>query len=198
MSNSCAVCGVAADLKCGGCKLVHYCGRDHQRQHWKAGHKTGCKCYKVGTTTDCSAGYVNVSSTQSHQKHMLLPSGWQVITNSQLGRHVVATRNVKRGEVILQERPLVRGPKLVSEPMCLGCSVKLTLPAEFAPFYQCSGCRWPLCGPKCEKSPVHRAECALIGQAGRICPIEGLQVSSGYSVIVPLRCLLLQKTDPKG
>lgn len=129
---------------------------------------------------------------------MLFVFGWQVITNSHLGRHVVATRDVKRGEVILTERPLVFGPKLVSEPMCLGCMEKLTLPHERAPFYECSGCRWPLCGPKCEQSPVHRIECDLIGKAHRRCPIIGTQLSSGYSVIVPLRCLLLEQSNPKG
>lgn len=28
--------------KCGRCRCVYYCGRDHQVQHWKTGHKKKC------------------------------------------------------------------------------------------------------------------------------------------------------------
>lgn len=125
------------------------------------------------------------------------PAG-QVITSHELGRHAVATRDLKRGEVIMQERPLVLGPKLLTEPICLGCYQRLTLQTEFSEFYKCRGCRWPLCGPKCEQDPWHQAECAMIGPAGRPCPIYGTELASGYSVIVPMRCLMMKKTNPKG
>ena len=49
-SNTCANCGVAeaagsvALKPCSRCKAVVYCGRDCQKQHWKAGgHRAGCK-----------------------------------------------------------------------------------------------------------------------------------------------------------
>lgn len=29
-------------LLCGGCKLVYYCGKEHQKLHWKT-HKLDCK-----------------------------------------------------------------------------------------------------------------------------------------------------------
>lgn len=29
-------------LRCGGCRCAHYCGKDHQREHWKI-HKAACK-----------------------------------------------------------------------------------------------------------------------------------------------------------
>ena len=38
----CAVCGKAADNFCSTCKSVWYCCADHQREHWKAGHKQAC------------------------------------------------------------------------------------------------------------------------------------------------------------
>lgn len=47
MSQICKVCGVYAVLKCGGCKIVVYCGKDHQKSDWKNGHKNQCKCYEV-------------------------------------------------------------------------------------------------------------------------------------------------------
>jgi hypothetical protein len=40
----CAWCGKAAPnlLRCGRCKAAWYCGADHQRAAWKAGHKQEC------------------------------------------------------------------------------------------------------------------------------------------------------------
>lgn len=44
----CAVCGIpAAGQRCSGCQQVSYCGKDHQRQHWKQLHRKECRCYKV-------------------------------------------------------------------------------------------------------------------------------------------------------
>ena len=31
--------------KCGGCKMVYYCGRDCQSSHWKSVHRYLCKTY---------------------------------------------------------------------------------------------------------------------------------------------------------
>lgn len=47
MTSVCKVCGISADLKCGGCKIAVYCGRDHQKFDWKSGHKNQCKCFEV-------------------------------------------------------------------------------------------------------------------------------------------------------
>lgn len=44
-SHACAVCGVNGAqqlLRCGRCKIVFYCGAEHQRAHWRAGHKEAC------------------------------------------------------------------------------------------------------------------------------------------------------------
>jgi hypothetical protein len=40
----CAVCGGSDGLRrCGKCNLVLYCGLDHQKQDWNAGHKRKCR-----------------------------------------------------------------------------------------------------------------------------------------------------------
>lgn len=44
----CAECKQPADLKCSGCRLVSYCGKEHQKQHWKE-HKTACRPIEVST-----------------------------------------------------------------------------------------------------------------------------------------------------
>eukprot|EP00658_Telonema_sp_P-2_P019330 TRINITY_DN17624_c0_g2_i3.p1 TRINITY_DN17624_c0_g2~~TRINITY_DN17624_c0_g2_i3.p1 ORF type:complete len:164 (-),score=30.15 TRINITY_DN17624_c0_g2_i3:305-796(-) len=38
----CAVCAAPGGQKCGGCGEVAYCGKEHQRQHWKL-HKQQCR-----------------------------------------------------------------------------------------------------------------------------------------------------------
>lgn len=42
----CAECKQPADLKCSACKLVAYCSKEHQKQHWKQ-HKSLCRAYEV-------------------------------------------------------------------------------------------------------------------------------------------------------
>ena len=39
---ACAVCGAPAEHRCARCQAAAYCGRAHQREHWKAGHKAAC------------------------------------------------------------------------------------------------------------------------------------------------------------
>lgn len=43
----CAVCNVLASLKCMACKAVYYCGKEHQKIHWRKGHKHNCRCYEA-------------------------------------------------------------------------------------------------------------------------------------------------------
>ncbi len=44
-----------------------------------------------------------------------------VTSSSELGRHLVAARDLKEGEVIFSEPPLVVGPIAVTQPVCLAC-----------------------------------------------------------------------------
>lgn len=48
LHQNCSVCGIPATQKCGGCQSTVYCGKDHQKEHWKKGHKLSCKCFQVG------------------------------------------------------------------------------------------------------------------------------------------------------
>lgn len=44
---------------------------------------------------------------------------YKIASSSSLGRYLVAAKNLKAGEVIISELPLVIGP--CGEPVCLGC-----------------------------------------------------------------------------
>lgn len=45
----------------------------------------------------------------------------RVAQSEKLGRYYVATRNIKPGEIVLKESPLVIGPSQVTPPVCVGC-----------------------------------------------------------------------------
>lgn len=195
MSNKCSHCSELAVLQCGGCKLVFYCNKEHQRLDWKNGHKTKCKCYEI---KECAS----------------------------IGRYVKSTRDIKAGEIILREKPLIFGPKIISVPICLGCHKNLKpqdIQVNAAPsplpgnrkrnqklkvktvrnYYKCSTCKWPLCSRECEKSPAHLDECQLMAERNFQCSIDynaqdEQRKESAYCAILPLRCLLQKKINANG
>ncbi|EDW69913.1 SET domain-containing protein SmydA-8 [Drosophila virilis] len=168
---ACAFCQSHATQLCAGCRSVVYCSREHQKEHWKRGHKRECKCFELSS-------------------------------NETLGRHLRATRDIKMGEQIMREAPLVVGPKVASVPLCLGCHKNLLPPAKPAQnYYKCSACTWPLCSAECEQSPYHLAECRLMAGSNFECKInykaaEQEHKESAYCVIMLLRCVQLKLESP--
>lgn len=166
----CEVCQQPANQICGGCKLVYYCSRAHQKLGWREGHKLKCCAFKI----QCSDTF---------------------------GRHMVATRDIKQGEMILKEKPAVMGPKISSVPQCLACGMKLE-PMKIEngyDFYKCSMCNWPMCGPQCEKSDIHKPECKVMSDRKYKCSIKYEKPDkseAAYCVIAPLRVLLMKHTNP--
>lgn len=143
----------------------------------------------------------------------------QISEDGRVGRYVQAIRDIKCGEVILRERPLVVGPKIISTPICLGCNRSLRPQDSIVPakdrkskpqivrnYIKCSKCKWPLCSEACEKSTAHAAECALMAEKKFQCSInynaddddDDQKKESAYCAILPLRCLLLNKIDTNG
>jgi len=43
----CGACEATATLVCGGCGDISYCRKECQKSHWKKGHKSSCKAYKI-------------------------------------------------------------------------------------------------------------------------------------------------------
>lgn len=167
---TCEVCQQPANQTCGGCKLVYYCSRGHQKLGWREGHKFKCCAFKV-----------QYSDT--------------------VGRHMVATRDIKQGEMILKEKPAVLGPKITCPAQCLGCGKKLEPQTigDKLDFYKCTICNWPMCGPKCEKSEGHQPECKIMSDRKFKCKIKYEKPDkseAAYCVISPLRVLLMKETNP--
>ncbi|KAF2369132.1 SET domain [Trinorchestia longiramus] len=107
------------------------------------------------------------------------------------GRHLVATRDIKAGEVVLKEGPLLVGPKQKSPGICLGCH----RPAKD---YRCSNCHFPLCGPSCQRTKYHKDECEILSRANvSISLEEGTKLVPALSSIMALRVLMTRKKEPR-
>ena len=102
--------------------------------------------------------------------------------------HMVATRSIRRGEVILCQDPVVAGPwgSLRGEAgVCLGCHRHLDLASCAA----CRGCGYPVCGEaECGGAQLHGAECGLLARLG---PATDL-----YLAVTLARLLLLKLRSP--
>lgn len=72
----------------------------------------------------------------------------------ELGRYLVAARDLVPGEVVFRAAPIVSGLQPGSVPLCLGCYRPLQ-DAEF----RCPTCGWPLCSEDCVLSLRHQVSC---------------------------------------
>jgi len=75
-----------------------------------------------------------------------------------VGRCLVATRNIKRGELVLWEPTYVTGPSREPGLVCLGCLKSLTGSTVFP----CLQCRLPLCSATCPATSNHQVECRVL------------------------------------
>ncbi|KAH8405988.1 hypothetical protein KR215_001817, partial [Drosophila sulfurigaster] len=168
---------------------------------------TSCALCQARATQVCAACRNVVYCSREHQKehwkqHKSQCKCYEMDTNQLLGRHLRATRDIRMGEQIMREAPLVLGPKVASPPICLGCHRNLLPPAKRSDnFYKCSSCSWPLCGKECEQSPYHRDECRLMAASNfqskiNYNPVEPELKESAYCVIMLLRCMQLKQSNP--
>jgi len=160
-SGSCNSCSKVATTKCTGCKQVYYCGRDCQRKNWKL-HKPTCKALS-----------------------------YKVCNSAELGNYLVASRNIKAGEVLFTEAPLVVGPAAITTPICLACYT----PVDGS--YRCPQSGWPLCGPTCAKKVQKSPEVLVPAQCDAKFEIDDYSEPCYlYESIIVIRALLLQKAAP--
>ena len=106
-------------------------------------------CFSVAyCKTDCQK-----SHWAEHKPNCQKP--FALKESKKVGRYMVATRDLKVGEIILREKAAVVGPSLEqSKPVCLGCSASLQ-----KTWHLCQVCQGPLCSKQCEKHPLHVEEC---------------------------------------
>ncbi|XP_076377777.1 SET domain-containing protein SmydA-8-like [Megalopta genalis] len=119
--------------------------------------KSVCEiCGKV-TTLTCSACKSVYYCCKDHQKkdwskHVKICRPYKLTENPILGRHYVATRNIKVGEILIKEAPLFSGSLYNSDLVCLGCLRALhegsAIPCTKCGCLLCLSCKQH--GPECD------------------------------------------------
>ncbi|XP_063625594.1 SET domain-containing protein SmydA-8 [Cydia splendana] len=161
---SCYVCLSPSSQKCSGCQEVHYCSREHQKQHWK------------------------------QHKHQCTPV--RVKEDDKVGRFLEATRDIKPGDIVVKEKPLITGPSQVTPPVCLGCYKQL----ETGKTVDCELCGWPFCSQDCTMRDEHTPECHYTDKRGEKVSIPSSSFGvphPNYQCITVLRCLYQRDHDVK-
>lgn len=152
-----------------------------------------CKQPALQCCSNCNLIYY---CSREHQKldwkngHKTKCAPYKTETNEILGRHLIATRHIKAGEIIMKKNPLVIGPKIASFPTCLGCHKKLETDERF---YRCAKCNWPMCNEECENLGMHEEECEIYSKIQNVPKIQNVNTKQiGYCLVTPLRALLLK------
>ncbi|XP_073977336.1 SET domain-containing protein SmydA-8-like [Rhodnius prolixus] len=158
-----------------------------------------CSFCKKEATQICSACKTVAYCSREHQKqhwkdHKPQCRPFEVKHNQQLGRYLLCTRNIVADDTIINESPLVYGPKIaVAEPQCLGCYQPVDLNSANL---TCPRCHWPVCSNIClgiVTQQHHAQECIVLSVDTELA--DNKQFC--YEAITPLRCLLLQKKNPR-
>ena len=123
-------------------------------------------------------------SPNSKEGHISYP--WVVETREGVGRVLVAVRDIKPLEVILEDEPVGLSPTQDAEQMCLQC---FKLIRENNP-YICS-CGFPMCSEVCGRGERHRPEHELFIEAG----VKG-RGRADYSMVMPIRLLTQMDNSP--
>ncbi len=167
----CFLCQTPCTSKCSNCRLVYFCSPEHFSFHQS----------DVGTTQNVCLPFASARKEG-------------------IGRILVATRTIKPLELILVDPGTVTGPNYTSIPVCLECLTPVTLDLR------CPGCRFPMCSMKCiESSRRHsKRECEILRRCDEHDWPENIRLrgereeSCAYSVITPLRMLLLEESKSDG
>ena len=129
--------------------------------------------------------------TKGWLKHGRECKPWKLTKHPDLGRYMVATRNIEAGELILSDDALLIGPKQITEPVCLAC---------YRPVkgkYRCKTCGFPMCDKDCSEAESHKPECEAVSESGHPVKVSVFgQINSMYECITPLRLLALRDDQP--
>ena len=134
-----------------------------------------------------NVSYCGIKHQKSHwADHKPLCGPFKIQQSPQLGKYLVAGRNLESGDLILDEEVAILGPAADEESadICLGCYFPVH-------GYKCSKCSAPLCGPRCETQSNHLQECDILAKY-QVCS----KITGNLRWLVPaLRFLLYKTTD---
>ena len=151
-------------------------------------------CNSSSCSLSCSGCGVEFCCAEHGALHTNTDTGschpYTVRYDDHVGRYVVASRDIKQGEVIFGERePLVVGPNHECPPLCLQCLDPCDLSNV------CPGCGYPMCSDQCCSDHQTTEECQLLSRAAAPVFSDGSR-SEAYHVILPLRLLITERQDP--
>ena len=118
-----------------------------------------CAYCKNIAKTRCNGCLKVYYCSKEHQKldwkiHSKICRVLKLVKDTSGQRYYVATRDIKVGEVLYNEKEsIVMGPLVSTRPSCVSCYRCYVEPTSFSP---CKTCGWPLCpdctthGPECE------------------------------------------------
>ncbi|KOC62816.1 Protein msta, isoform B [Habropoda laboriosa] len=143
-------------------------------------------------TLRCGSCRQQFYCSKEHQKqdwhrHRSACQAWKICENSELGRHLLASRDLNPGDVVVSEMPLVWGPAMhTDQRVCVGCGKQCTNSRML-----CLNCLWPACDSDCpgltDKS-IHGSECSLLIKA---------KIVSRCDVLLVIRMFLLWRNKSK-
>nr|XP_045591530.1 SET domain-containing protein SmydA-8-like [Procambarus clarkii] len=108
------------------------------------------------------------------------------------GRFLVASQDIRAGEVVFREAPLVVSPNLEAGPTCLACLCILK-----EAWRGCGGCGAPRCTPPCDGIYHTNKECNIVKRLGLQQDPNSRFMSKQLNVLLsPLRTLLLLQELP--
>ncbi|KAJ2940348.1 hypothetical protein O0L34_g22 [Tuta absoluta] len=139
--------------------------------------------------------YCNREHQKKHWKeHKAQCTPAKVKEDERCGRYLEATREIKAGDVVIKEVPIITGPSQITPPVCLGCYKLL----EEGKTVACQKCGWPCCSEECTKKEDHKPECFYTEKRGEKVSITTFGMPHpNYQCITVLRCLYQRDHDQK-
>ncbi|XP_034951071.1 SET domain-containing protein SmydA-8 [Chelonus insularis] len=142
------------------------------------------------------------ATTGSSPEGLKSTSTYSILHNDQVGRYVVANKDLEPGEEILTELPFVVGPKASTYPLCLSCYTPWPPTPDTQPL--CSACGWPVCNEECANAPQHKDyECPVFAAAKEKFNVSAAMDEANATecpqleCITPLRLLLASEKFPE-
>lgn len=113
---------------------------------------------------------------------------------------MIASRDIKPGEIILKESPLIRGPSQITCPVCIQCLQGLD-ESDIDKGQECRACGWPICQTCKSNESDNRLnqhdECAITRARGNKFSLQHyFDPHPTYQCLTVLRCLLLKENFP--
>lgn len=166
----CFICNQPGFLQCSEFPEVYYCSNEHKKLHQRP-----------------------KDEEEDEDDHEGKAFPFVIKYRKDVGRYMVAARDIEAGELIFREDPLAMGPNHQSKPSCLECMRKVD------GSYLCPKCQFPMCEEMCSLGEDHSGnECEIFSRiADKILLSDYEQASPKYWNITVLRVLLNKLKDPR-